>query len=328
MNWAEVSIHTISEGIEAVSGFLMVHGVPSVQIEDAADFQSFLEDTTIYWDYVDDELMKLKDCETVVKFYLPDNPQGFEMLAGIRAALPSLPAQCGCPLGTLEITVSYQEEEAWETAWKKYYHPIVISDRLVIVPDWEQYPAREGQIQLRMNPGMAFGTGDHHTTRLCLELLDQRLQPGETVLDMGCGSGILSVAALLLGASSVTAVDIDELATRISHENAALNGVDDARLTVFCGNVLNDSTLADRLAARPADLITANIVADVIIGMAPLFPRCLKRNGTLLVSGIIGERAEEVYEALRMQGFSIEETHASSDWQAAVCRKRDIGKEN
>ena len=320
MNWAEVRVSTTPEGIEILTGFLMAHGVNGVMIEDAGDFNRFLNDTTIHWDYVDEELMKMAECETAVKFYLPDNPQGFEMLNQIRADLLTLQADQEIDLGELQVTISYQEEEDWETAWKKYYRPIVVSDTLAVVPEWEKFDAREGQMVLRMDPGMAFGSGSHDTTRLCLTFLDQEKPVGLKVLDMGCGSGILSIGALLLGAESVTAVDIDQLATKIAHENAALNGCDDERLKVYCGNILADEVLAEKIGEESYDLILANIVADVIIAMAPLFARYLKKTGTLIVSGIIAERAEEVTGHLEEQGFRICQLREENGWAAAVCR--------
>ena len=316
MEWAEVAIKTTGEGIEIVNGFLTAHGVPCVMIEDAGDFNRFLNDTTIYWDYVDDELMKMASCDTMVKFYLADNPQGFETLQHIKGDLYSLKEVTELDLGSLELTVSYKEEEEWETAWRKYYHPIVISDRLVVVPEWEQYEAKEGQQILWLNPGMAFGTGSHHTTKLCLEFLSEMVNGSEEMLDMGCGSGILSIAALLLGAKEVIAVDIDQLATKIAGENAELNHVAGENFKVCCGNVLSDEALCDTLAVKQYDLIAANIVADIIIAMAPLFKRLLKATGTLLVSGIIGERAEEVKYALRETGFTLLEERLDNDWAA------------
>lgn len=318
MEWAEISLKTTTEGLEIVTGFLMAHGVSSVMIEDAADFNRFLEDTTIHWDYVDEELMKLASCDTAVKFYLPDNPQGFETLNQIKAALPGLQQMNSINLGSLALNVSYREEEEWETAWKKYYHPIVIGPKLAVVPEWEEFVPAPGQQVLRLDPGMAFGTGGHHTTRLCLSFLCGCPLKGAALLDMGCGSGILSIAARLLGAETATGVDIDELAVKISHENAALNGVDDERLTLYCGNVLADEALANKLGEQQYDIITANIVADVIIAMAPLFARYLKQTGQLVVSGIISERAEEVLAVLRENGFALSEMREESDWAAAV----------
>lgn len=320
MNWAEVAIETKTEGIEIVNGFLMAHGINCVMIEDANDFQNFLQDTTIHWDYVDEDLMKLTEAPTKIKFYLPDNPQGFETLNLVKRDLPTLQQGQDIDLGSLEISLCYKEEEDWETAWKKYYHPIEISDRLVIVPEWEKYQPKDGQQILWLNPGMAFGTGSHNTTRLCLQFLDGLNLEGLDVLDMGCGSGILSIAALLLGAKSVRAADIDLLATKIAHENAALNGCDDDRLTIHCGNILEDSALADTIGTQSYDVIVANIVADVIIAMAPLFARFLKADGTLVVSGIISERAEEVTSHLEKHGFRICELREENDWAAAVCR--------
>ena len=321
MEWAEISLKTTTEGLEIVTGFLMAQGVSSVMIEDAADFNRFLKDTEIHWDYVDEELMGLASCDTTVKFYLPDNPQGFETLNQIKAALPGLQQMNSISLGSLALTVSYREEEEWETAWKKYYHPIVIGPKLAVVPEWEDFTPIPGQQVLRLDPGMAFGTGGHHTTRLCLGFLCSCPLEGAALLDMGCGSGILSIAARLLGAETATGVDIDQLAVKISHENAALNGVDDERLTLYCGNVLGDEALADKLGERQYDVITANIVADVIIAMAPLFARYLKQTGQLLVSGIISERAEEVLSLLRENGFTLLEMKEESDWAAAVLVK-------
>ena len=317
MNWAEIAIKTTTQGIEIVNGFLMAHGVSCVMIEDAADFQNFLNDTTVYWDYVDEKLMEMAHCDTKVKFYLSDTPQGHETMAQIQSDITRLQDGCEVDLGELSIEIGYKEQEEWETAWQKYYHPIEISDRLIIVPEWEQVQLKPGQKELRLNPGMAFGTGGHNTTRLCLGILDEQMPAGISVLDMGCGSGILSIAALLLGAGEVTAVDIDQLATKIARENADLNHVGKENLTIICGNVLDDEELAGRLAAKPVDMIVANIVADVIIGMAPLFVRCLKKGGRLIVSGIISERAEEVLSVLRENGFTVTEQKDDNDWCAA-----------
>ena len=317
MNWAEIAIKTTAEGIEIVNGFLMVHGVNSVMIEDAEDFKNFLEDTTVYWDYVDEKLMEMAHCDTKIKFYLPDTPQGHETLAQIQSDIVRLQDDCEVNLGELSIEIGYKEQEEWETAWQKYYHPIVISDRLVIVPEWEKYDLLPGQKELRLNPGMAFGTGGHNTTRLCLSILDEQIQKDASILDMGCGSGILSIAALLLGAGKVTAVDIDQLATKIARENADLNGIDPEKLDIICGNVLKDEALADQLAENQVDMILANIVADVIIGMTPLFVRYLKKGGQLIVSGIIVERAEEVLSVLREAGFTILEQKEDNGWCAA-----------
>ncbi|HIQ57934.1 MAG TPA: 50S ribosomal protein L11 methyltransferase [Candidatus Merdivicinus intestinavium] len=321
MNWAEISIQTATEGIEIVCGFLMAHGVSSVMIEDAADFENFLQDTTIHWDYVDEDLMKLTTAPTVIKFYLPDNPQGYETLNAVKRDLPHLQEGQEIDLGSLEISLTYKEEEDWETAWQKYYHPIVVSPRLAVVPEWEKYDAPAGQTVLRMNPGMAFGSGSHDTTRLCLQFLDGLSLSGLSVLDMGCGSGILSIAALLMGAKSVSAVDIDQLAVKIAHENAALNGCDDGRLSICCGNVLEDAALADEIGAESYDIIVANIVADVIKAMAPLFARYLKADGTLVVSGIITERAEEVTSCLEVHGFAVSELREGNGWAAAVLKR-------
>ena len=319
MNWAEISIQTTTEGIEIVTGFLMAHGVNQVMIEDAADFQNFLSDTTVYWDYVDEGLMeKMEHCDTKVKFYLTDTPDGYETLSQIKSDLTRLPAaEEGIDLGPLTVEVVYKEQEEWETAWQKYYHPIEISDNLIIVPEWEKVDLKPGQKQLLLNPGMAFGTGGHNTTRLVLSMLDKLPVEGEKVLDMGCGSGILSIAALLLGAGAVTAVDIDPLAVKIAGENAELNGVQDERLAIIAGNVLTDDALADQLAAEPVDLILANIVADVLIGMAPLFVRCLKPGGDLIISGIITERAEEVLSVMREYGFAVADQQEENGWCAA-----------
>ncbi len=319
MNWAEISIATTTEGIEIVNGFLMAHGVSSVMIEDAEDFKNFLSDTTVHWDYVEDSLMALAQAETKIKFYLPANPQGFETLTQIQGDLLKL--QSEVDLGTLELTVSYREEEEWATAWQKYYHPIEISDRLVIVPEWETYSTKEGQKALLLNPGMAFGTGSHQTTKLCLQLLDRVVKPGDRMLDMGCGSGILSIAGRLLGADEVTGVDIDQLAVKIAGENAALNGVIDDRFTLYCGDVTEDPELAKRLGETSYDLITANIVADVIKGMKSYLYRFLRPEGTLIVSGIIRERSDEVADALKEEGFLEILRMEDSEWTAIQLKK-------
>lgn len=313
MNWTELSVYTTTQGIDPVAGILLMAGLTGYQVEDANDFNEFLTNTTVHWDYVEDALMRLKDCETCVKAYLPENAQGMEMLQEIRSAVARLRAEDRAgSFGRLEILCGNLREEDWANNWKQYYKPTRVGERLVVVPSWEKYSPEPGDIILTLNPGMAFGNGTHDTTRLCLSLLEKTVFPGCTLLDVGCGSGILSVAGLLLGASAAIGVDIDELAVKVAGENAALNNVRE-KASFICGD------LTEKISGR-YDVICANIVADVIKRLAPDIPRFLKPDGVFLASGIIDDRSAEVAAAIEEAGLRVEETLCAGRWAALRCR--------
>lgn len=313
MNYKEIAICTTTNGIDIVSGFLTTHGVRGVMIEDAADFEEFLSDTTVRWDYIEEDLMKLREAETRVKFYLPDNVQGAETYRQICAALETLRGENPeVALGRLSVETGQVSEEDWSTAWKKYYHPTKVGEQLVVVPCWEQYRAAPGEVVVTLDPGMAFGTGTHETTRLCMRLLEGCVTRETALLDIGTGSGILAITALLLGAKSAVGVDIDELATKVAGENAGLNGVAD-RLTLLCGDLTEQVT-------GSFDVVCANIVADVIIRLSGDVTRFMKPGGILLCSGIIDERCGEVEAALTEAGLTIEEVLTENGWAAIRLR--------
>ena len=313
MEWTEASIYTSTEGVELLCGKLLELGINGFAVEDAKDFEAFLEETTPHWDYVDDSLMALKDAETRVIVYLPKNAQGAQTLAAVSAMVRTLKADdAEGRMGRLEISCGSLLEEDWENNWKQYYKPIRVGKHLVVVPSWEDYKKQADDIILRLDPGMAFGTGTHATTRLCMELLEQSVTSGCTVLDVGCGSGILAVCGVLLGASHADGVDIDELAAKIAGENAALNGVEDRTHFV-------QGDLTDKISGQ-YDVICANIVADVIIGLAPMVRSLLAPGGLFLCSGIIDDRAEEVAAHLREAGLEIAETRSADGWFAYTCR--------
>ena len=229
MNWTEVKIYTTTAGIDPLTGSMLDLGLQGFMIEDAQDFDEFLHDTTPHWDYVDQAVMeKMKDCETCVTIYVADNPQGMEELMQVRQILARLKAQDpDGKYGRLELEMKDVDEEDWSNAWKKYYHPVQVGEHLVVCPSWEAYDRKPDEVVLTLNPGMAFGTGTHDTTRLCMELLEKYITPQDTVLDVGCGSGILAITAALLGANKIIGCDIDEVAVKVAGENAALNGVQD-----------------------------------------------------------------------------------------------------
>ena len=258
MEWTEASIYTSSEGVELLCGKLLELGISGFAIEDPRDFQEFLEETTPHWDYVDDSLMALKDAETRVIVYLPKNIQGGEMLAAVRAMVAQQKAEDSeGRMGRLEISCGSLLEEDWENNWKQYYKPMRVGRRLVVVPCWETYQKKSDDVILKLDPGMAFGTGAHATTRLCMELLEESVTPGCAMLDVGCGSGILAVCSVLLGAKSAVGVDIDELAAKIAGENAALNDVSDQTRFI-------QLNLTEKIRGE-FDVVCANIVSDVII---------------------------------------------------------------
>lgn len=320
MNWIETQIITASAGVDALCAMLTDLGIKGFSIADPADFQEFLQNKEGKWDYIDQDLLGMAQGDTTVTVYLPDNAQGAEQLVALRAMLAQIHARDDAQLfGTLELTLKNVREEDWANNWKQYFKPFTVGERLLIKPSWEMCENPWNRAVLEIDPASSFGTGQHHTTRLCLELLEQLMRPGDRVLDLGCGSGILSIGALLLGASGATAVDIEENAAATATENARKNHIDPTLYRVFCGNVLEDETLC-REIGDGYDLICANIVADVLIAMQQLFRQFLRSEGTLIVSGIIMERRDEVLDQLKKAGFALLEVREKEGWAAASLR--------
>ena len=318
MKWLELKIDAAPAGLEPVSALLEDLGITGLVIDDEGDFQDFLEHNHAYWDYVDDQLMQEKKGLCRITFYLEDSPDGYNTLARVRMALSRV-KQEHPEYGRLLLTMENMEDADWENNWKQFYKPMEIGDRLIVIPEWESTGVPEGRVALRLNPGLTFGTGSHATTRLCLTALEKHITGGETVLDLGCGSGILSIAALLLGADHAAACDIDEKCMDVAYENAALNGVGRDRYTVRWGDVVTDQALRQELGG-PYDVVVANIVADVIKALASTVRPLVKEGGIFLCSGIIDDRAEEVARCLRDNGWTIAETRSSEGWFSYLCR--------
>lgn len=317
MKWLALHIDTVPAGLEPVESALSALGIDSLVIEDEADFRRFLEQNTQYWDYVDEELDRSMAGKCRITFYVEENEAGFGQVAAARIMLANLKSEHP-EYAPLLMTMDGVEDADWENNWKAFYKPMEIGERLLVIPDWEDADPK-GRVALRLNPGLAFGTGGHATTRLCLTALEKHVKPGMRVLDLGCGSGILSIAALLLGAESAFGCDIDDKAAGIAYENAALNGVGKDRYTVRAGDVLSDAGLQREMGSG-YDIVVANIVADVIIALAPAARKLMKEGGLFLTSGIIDTRAEEVRAALEAAGFTVAETNSSEGWYSFLCR--------
>ena len=324
MEWLELHIDTNHAGLEPLEIFLSANGVDGVVIDDEQDFQSFLENNHQYWDYVDEDLEASMKGKSRITFYLPADDEGFARLGALRTALQTFKEAHAGQYGSLLMTMENLKDSDWENNWKQYYKPMEIGERLLVIPEWEQENVRgqakyAGKVPLILEPGLTFGTGSHATTRLCLTALEQAVHGGERVLDLGCGSGILSIAALTLGAASAAAVDIDDKCLTVAYENAALNGIGRDRYTILVGDAVSDCALKAQLGGG-YDIVVANIVADVIIGLAPSVRQFLKPGGLFLCSGIIDTRADEVADALRHAGWTIEDPRSGEGWYSYTCR--------
>ncbi len=316
MNWTEVNIYTTTEGIDPVCGCLLGIGVTGFAIRDSKDFEEFLNDKTGNWDYIDDDLMNLRDCETCVTVYLPDDSQGADMLSALRSEMSALKIRDeNKAFGRLAVELANVCEEDWANNWKQYFKPLTVGEKLVVKPSWEDYSGGDGRTILEIDPASSFGTGQHNTTQLCLELIEKNLCNGDRLLDLGCGSGILSIAAVLLGAEIVTAVDISQNSVETAKENASKNNISADKYTAYCGDIISDNTLVEKIGSG-FDIIAANIVADVLIAMSPLFEKFVKKGGTLILSGIITERADEVIEAMKSKGYALSEIREKDGWAA------------
>ncbi len=310
MEWIEVSIKTSTEAVEAVSNILYDAGVAGVVIEDSNDLL-FLKNDERSWDYVDESIFQNYFDGAIVKGYLPESPDLLDKIKLIRQSVEILP-QYGLDVGLGEVTTMEVQEEDWSQSWKKYYKTTRIGKNIIIKPTWEKYFRKDDELIIEMDPGMAFGTGTHETTVMCVEELERHVKPYSTVFDIGCGSGILGITAAKLGAEKVIAVDIDELAVKVTTNNVKINCVEKIVKT-HKGNLME-------LVKEKADIIVANIIAEVIIHLAKDIKNFLTENGIFIASGIILEKIEHVEESFIASGLEILNTETMGEWAVIVAK--------
>jgi len=312
MNYIEITVLTTTEASEAIAFILEDEGASGIAIEDPNDF-ILNNRKEVNWDYVEPELIEAIGNDVKVKGYFIETYFLDDLYKKIKSRVDSL-TQYGLDKGKGEIIVKSMKEEDWATSWKKYYKPFKAGEKVVVKPTWEKYEAQEGEIVVEIDPGMAFGTGNHETTLMCIKLLEKYINNQNYVYDVGCGSGILGITAAKLGAEKVLCVDLDEVACKVAAENVKINK-ESHRIEVKKGNLLD-------IAVEKADLIVANIIADVIISFAPQAHDFLKSEGIFISSGIILDRQEDVIDELKSKGFKVLEITQMGEW-CAIAAKRD-----
>ncbi len=319
--WLEVAVDTTPECLDDLAAYLTGCGIVGLVLESEADFDQFMEEQKPFWDDVDETLKASWKGVSRVKFYVTQDEEGQARLDEVQAGLEAFRGRVDKEAGTLTVTTISLREEDWAENWKQYYQPFPVGDRLYVVPEWmrgQEIP--EGRRPLYLNPGLIFGTGSHGTTRLCLEGVEHYVKEGDRVLDLGTGSGILAIAALLLGAKEAVGCDIDSKAVRVAAENAGYNGIKDS-FRVYAGDINEDKGLRQKLAGQ-YQLVLANIIADVIIPLSAVAGDYLAPDGLFLTSGIIESRAQDVAQALIRNGFVILETRTREGWVSYTARKK------
>ena len=310
MQWLEITINTTGKQIEDAAAALSAAGFADLVLEDQQEFESFLDENRAYWDYIDEDLQQQLEGLSQIKLYLEQTDN-----AGLTR-LQQLTNSLGLTMQTTLLA-----ETNWEESWKDNYPPQEVGNRLVVLPYWQAEDTGD-RLPVILDPGLTFGTGAHPSTQMVMETMEQLVTPGSSCLDLGSGSGILSITALRLGAKSAVGVDIDPKAEDIARQNAQYNGFNQPAFTALTGNVTGDNALMERLSREHYDLVLVNIVADVIIGLAPILPRFLAENSTLICSGILDTRYTEVCTALEKAGLTVTKTCAKEDWRCVSAKRR------
>ena len=313
MAWLEITVNTKPGGVEALATALTGLGFEDFCIEDQQEFESFLEENREYWDYIDEGLQQELQGLSRIKLYIEDtDTRSLETLRGFSQDRG------------LSMTEKLLPDTDWSESWKESYPPQEVGQDLVVLPYWlaENYEGSRKQVIL--DPGLTFGTGAHPSTQMVMETMEEALVPGTRCLDLGSGSGILSITALRLGAREALGVDIDPKAEDIARENAAYNGFSAPAFTALTGNVTADKGLMERLSQKEYGLVLVNIVADVIIGLSPVLPEFLGRDTVLICSGILDTRLPEVLEALKQAGLTVTGIREKEEWRCVTARRASL----
>lgn len=309
MAWLEITLNTQPGSVNALATALTGLGYEDLCIEDQQEFETFLEENREYWDYIDESLEKSLQGLSRVKLYLEDTETQRLQVLQDYAAEKNLP-----------ITVKALPETNWEESWKENYPPQEVGKKLVVLPYWLEDSYETNRKKVILDPGLTFGTGAHPSTQMVMEAMEETVAPGMHCLDLGSGSGILSITALRLGAESAVGVDIDPKAEDIAQENAGYNGFAFPEFTALTGNVTADKGLMDTLAAKQYGLVLVNIVADVIIGLSPVLPEFLGENTTLILSGILDTRLADVLDALKKAGIAVTSIREKEEWRCVTAK--------
>ena len=313
MAWLEITVKTASAGVEAAAAALTAGGFADLVIEDQAQFEDFLEQNRACWDYIDEELQQQLQGLSQIRLYLEDTDTG-----GL-SRLTRLTEKLGLPMD-----VTAMPEVDWEESWKDNYPAVEVGRHLVVLPYWLAREEHGGRLPVILDPGLTFGTGAHPSTQMVMEAMESLVTENSSCLDLGSGSGILSIAALRLGAKSAVGVDIDPKAEDIARENAAYNGFTDPKFTALTGNVTTDRPLMDKLGEKRYDIVLVNIVADVVIGLAPVLPGFLTDSSTLICSGILDTRLDAVTAAVEKAGLTVTAVYQKEDWRCITAKRRAL----